>query len=190
MGHAIDFIVVDNRNEIMEAAERFAFLNTDREENPDGHYHGNMTIHDKPICESVEMAEDMISHWDTGWYSDHAVQFKDRSVFKPTKKMEELLGKCDKILADRDEYIKQHSVKNRQSEFIGCKWCNSKLARKYLRGEKCPVCGEELRAPYIIERIKKYDRDFEATCDKINELKKKHYGKCPVKWLVKVEVHC
>ena len=50
MGHAIDYIEVDKRSDIWKAAEKFASRNVDREENPSGSYHGNLHIHDKPIC--------------------------------------------------------------------------------------------------------------------------------------------
>ena len=190
MGHAIDYYVTDKRSNIMSVAEKHAFYNTDRGENPSGSYHGNMHIHDKPICESYEDAVEHIASWDTGWYSDHAVQFKDRDALKPTKQMESLRMKADKIRADKAEYIKKHSIKERKSEYSGCKKCGSRLSNKHLRSNRCPLCGADLRADYIVERIDKYDKDCEETLKKLEELKRKQSGKCLIRWLVKVEVHC
>lgn len=190
MGHAVDYITVDKRSEIIKAAERFASRNVDRLENPSGSYHGNMHIHDSPICESWEEAKERIEGWDTGWYSDHAVQYKDKSVLKPTKQMLALKAKAEKLNADKYAYIDEHSLKKRKSVFIGCKKCDSKLAIQYLNGNKCPLCGNELRADYIVERIKKYDDDIREANKQYNELRKKQTGKCPIRWLVKVEVHC
>ena len=189
MGHAIDYITVNNKSDIMSVAESYARHNTDREENPSGSYHGNMTIHNY-VCESREDAEDFIDRHDTGFYSDHAVQFKDKSVLKPTKQMETLSAKVDKMIAERRKYYEEHAVKTRKSEFVGCKKCGSKISVKHLRGDRCPVCGNDLRAEYIIERIKKYDKDITALEKQYVELHKKQQGKCPVRWLVKVEVHC
>lgn len=190
MGHCIDYISVDKRNSIMKEAEEFAYYNVDRCENPHGTYHGNLTIHDTPICETYEDAVKKIESWDTGWYSDHAVQYKDKDALKPTKAMEVLLERANKLKKDKEEYVKTHSLESRKSEYIGCKVCGSKLSNKYLKGNKCPVCHAELRADYIVDRIKKYDKDYNETLNQYEELKKKQTGKCPIKWLVKVEVHC
>lgn len=190
MGHAIGHLVVSKRSEIMRAAEEYAFRNTDRCENPSGSYHGNMHVHDRPICESEEEAEKMIESWDTGWYSDHAVQFKDKSVLKPTKQMIALNERKQKLINDRDEYKEKHSLKNRKSELVGCKNCGSKIATSFLKNHFCPVCGKDLWADYILERIKKYNADIKDVERQYNELKKKQSGKCPIRWLVKVEVHC
>lgn len=188
--HQIQYYTVARRSEIMSVAEEFAFYTVDRGENPTGSYHGNMTIHDKPICESYEEAEEKIAEWDTGWYSDHAVQFKDKSKLKPTKAMEALEARAKKLTADKNDYIAVHSVQNRKSELIGCGKCGSKIARSYMRGERCPVCGKDMRPEYVLERIKKYEADYKAVMRQLEELRRKQSGKCPVLWLVKVEVHC
>lgn len=190
MGHAINYFTVDDKSGIMRVAENYARHNTDMEENPSGSYHGNMTIHKNIICESYEDAEEFIERHDTGFYSDHAVQFKDKSGLKPTKQMESISARIDKMIKERREYYETHATKTRKSEFVGCKECGSKLSVKHLRGDRCPVCGKDLRAEYILERIKKYDKDINALEDQYVELHKKQQGKCPIKWLVKVEVHC
>ena len=188
--HQIEYYTVDKRKEIMEVASEFAFYNTDRGENPTGSYHGNMTIHDKPICESYEEAKERIDEWDTGWYSDHAVQYKDKSKLNPTKQMETLEARAKKLIDDKKEYLEAHAVRNRKSELIGCAKCGSKIARSYLRGDRCPVCGTDMKPEYVIERIRKYEADYKAVMKQIEELRRKQSGKCPVRWLVKVEVHC
>jgi len=190
MGHAVDYITVDKRSNIMKVADEYAFYNTDRGENPAGSYHGNMHIHDTPVCESYNEAVDMIEKWDTGWYSDHAVQYKDKSALKPTKQMLALKSKAEKLAADKKGFIEKHSLKSRKSEYVGCKNCGSKLSIKHLKGNRCPLCGTDLRADYIVEKIKKYDKDSDDALKQYIELQNKQSGKCPIRWLVKVEVHC
>lgn len=187
--HAIDYMVVEKRSDIMKYAEQYAFNNVDRQENPSGSYHGNMTIHDT-VCDSYEEAQLRIKGWDTGWYSDHAVQFMDKSALKPTKKMEAVLERRNKLIRDRDAYKQEHSLKNRKAAFIGCKKCGSKLSIEYLKGQSCPLCGNALTADYVVERIKKYNADIRKLDEQFSEMRKKQSGSCPVKWLVKVEVHC
>lgn len=189
MGHAIDYITVEKKPDIMKAAQKYAYYNADPYENESRSYHGNMTIHNQ-ICDSYEDAMKFIERHDTGWYSDHAVQYKDKSALKPTKQMESLKERADKMAKDRAEYQEKHAIKNRKSEFAGCKKCGSKIAVKYMSGDKCPVCGNDLRAEYVIERVKKYNEDIYKLDKQYAELKSRQNGKCPIKWLVKVEVHC
>ena len=190
MGHAIDYIEVNKRSDIWKVAERFAARNVDRGENPSGSYHGNLTIHDKPICDSWEDAKGRIEGWDLGWYSDHAVQFKDKSYLKPTKQMKEIKRQRLETMDKRDEFIKEHMPNRVKAELIGCKNCNSKIAKKYLRGAHCPVCHADLRPKSTIERIEGYDAKIVELDKRYKELEKKQTGKCPIRWLVKVEVHC
>ena len=190
MGHAIEHIVVDKKEQIMSVAKRFASANVDRQENPHGEYHGNMTIHDYPIYESHADALWAIRQYDKGFYSDHAVRYKDKSSLKPTKAMLEIEERRQRNRTEKKSYIEAHSVCNRKSAFVGCKRCESKIATKYLNKDFCPVCGKDLRAQYVIDRLKKYDEDFEKLRERYEELEKKQTGKCPIRWLVKVEVHC
>lgn len=190
MSHSISFIIVDNKKDIMAVAKDYAYWNVDEQENPSRSYHGNMHIHDDIICDSYEQAKEKINLLDRGWYDDHAVKFKDKSKSKPTKQMQDLIARTLKCKADKEKYLADHSVRMHRSEMIGCKNCGSKIARNYLRSEKCPVCGKDLRADYILERLKKYDEGIKQLSDRYEELKRKQKGDFPIKWLVKVEVHC
>ena len=190
MGHAVDYFTTNKRSEIMAIAEEYAFYNTDRGENPTGSYHGRMTIHDKPICESYDEAHDFICRNDNGWYDDHAVQYKDKSALAPTKAMLANKEKARKLMADKKAYEEKHDPRARKAEYIGCKTCGSKLSREYLRGNKCPMCGTDLRADYVVERIAKYNADYKKLLEQYMEMESKQKGKCPIKWLVKIEVHC
>lgn len=190
MSHAIEYITTDKRTEIMTVADEFAFYNVDRGENPHGSYHGRMTIHDKPICESYEDAKQFIDAHDNGWYDDHAVQYKDKSQLKPTRQMETLKERMNKAIADKRAFAEEHSVQSRKADFVGCKKCGSKVAVSYLRTNRCPVCGNDLRPDYVIKRLEKYDADLDKMRKQYAELERNQKGKCPVKWLVKVEVHC
>lgn len=45
-------------------------------------YHGDMTFHKEPVYKTRTEAEEAIRKFDTGWYSDHAVRFKEgRKIF-------------------------------------------------------------------------------------------------------------
>ena len=190
MGHAIDYIVVEKREDIMAEAEDFAYWNVDEQENPSRSYHGNLKIHDNIICESYDEAIKKIESLDRGWYDDHAVQFKDKNALAPNKAMETLDEKMAKNREDKKKYEKEHSISKRKSALIGCPNCGSKLSVKHLNGEYCPVCRQDLRAEYILDRLEKFDIDYEVMKKNYRDIVKNRKEKCPIKWLVKVEVHC
>lgn len=190
MGHAIEYFTTDKRSEIISIAEEFAWCNVDRQENHSGSYHGRMTIHDNIICESYNEAVKKIESLDRGFYDDHAVRYKDKSKLAPNKTMLALEERMKKNREDKIKYAETHSFANRKSEFMSCPECKSKLAIKYLRHYKCPVCGTDMRADYIVERFKKYDEDYKEMELKYQKMVKERKGKCKTKWLFKVEVHC
>lgn len=45
-------------------------------------YHGNMTFHKEPVYKNREEAMATIEKLDKGWYSDHAVRYREgRKIF-------------------------------------------------------------------------------------------------------------
>ena len=73
MGHSINIVTCPN-NSLKKAIRTIEKTAYDPMESCG--YHGNMTIHDV-ICKNRKEAEQFIKDHDTGWYSDHAVRFKD-----------------------------------------------------------------------------------------------------------------
>ena len=79
MGHIIDYIPVDKREDIFPAAHDFAHVNVNRNENWDGSYHGNMTILDdvEPLS-NYDAAVEYLSERSQSArrsYSDYAVRY-------------------------------------------------------------------------------------------------------------------
>ena len=56
MGHCTDYIVVDEKKDIMEVARDFAFYNTDRYENPSGRYNNILDVLESTIYEDYDDA--------------------------------------------------------------------------------------------------------------------------------------
>jgi hypothetical protein len=40
-------------------------------------YHGDLTFHKEPVYKNYEEAAEAIKKFDRGWYSDHAVRYRD-----------------------------------------------------------------------------------------------------------------
>ncbi len=192
MGHCTDYIVVDKKKDIMEVAQDFAFYNTDRYENPSGRYHNSLDVLEGTVYDDYDdaciKAEEL--ERSRGSYNDFAIPFYESIKQEPTKQMLNIEKRMDKIIVDKEEYDKKHSIKNLSSKLITCKNCESKLAKDFLKRNNCPVCGKDLRSQYILDRIKKYDEDYKKVNKQLVEISKKRNKKGPIKWLVKVEVHC
>lgn len=135
-------------------------------------YHGNLTIHENKVYKDYDEALAAIEKYDNGWYDDHIVKYYGLSD-EGRKKVQEWNEK-------RDVYIEAHSIHKRTSKFIGCPECGSKLNLGYIRGEKCPLCGTDLRPDSTIEKVKWYD-------GKVKECAKKYRQEF---WLAKIEYHC
>lgn len=186
MGHAIHYIVVDekaNRKHVM------ADIQDDARENGDG-YHSKMTWHDEisPLS-SREEAETFIEAHDNGFYDDHAVRFYDYSAAAETDKIKETKERLAELMKAKQDYIAEHSVRKFQAKHIGCQKCGSKIAKEYLRGERCPVCGMDLRAQSTLNRIDSFNERIDGLRDRIEAEKRKQKTKAKIKWLVKYEYH-
>lgn len=192
MGHATDYIVVNKKKDILPAAEDFAFYNVDRHENPSGRYDNVLDILDLKIYPDYETAYRKAEEIERerGSYNDFAIPFYSEVKQEPTKQMLNLVKRLEKLQVDKAEYAGKHSVKTLSSKLITCKHCESRVAKDFLRRESCPVCGKDLRSQYILNRLKKYDEDYRKLSRELRDIEKKRSKKGPVKWLVKVEVHC
>lgn len=96
MGHAISYLVVTKKNQIMAEASEYAYCNGDRLEGSD-EYHGQMKIIEsmQPF-ESEEKAYDwLVEHYEP--YHDMAVRFVDYEKKPPTKAMESIKEKIQDI---------------------------------------------------------------------------------------------
>lgn len=138
------------------------------------------------IFDDYEAAEEYIRTVDNGWYDGIAVKFY--SGTKDSAKITEYREKIEDVKLKKEEFVRAHSVKAQKAAYIGCTSCGSKLNKEKLKGERCPLCGTDLRAPSTIERIDSFDRRLKELNEKIaNEQRKKN---ATIKWLVKFEYHC
>lgn len=190
--HITEFKTVDKKSEVLPAARMFAYYNVDEREDPSRSYHENMTFL-KGIRNSKEDAFEYLKQKaEGGFYDDYAIQFYDVDSVKPTKALQALEKRLEKLKSDFNEYQRNKQIKNYyKSKLITCKGCESKIAINYLsnRASNCPVCGTDLRADYILNRIKKYKSDIKSLERKIRDEKEKQTKKAKIKWAFKVEVH-
>ena len=126
---------------------------------------------------------------DNGWYDDHAVRFYDYSKAISTKKIEELKNKASELVKAKNEYFEKHSIYAFKAKYIGCVECGSKLSKRHLMGQRCPVCGNDLRSKTTIDKLAWYDEKVVEISKKIEKEREKQKKVARVMWLVKIEWH-
>lgn len=149
---------------------------------------------ENPILDSYEEAKEFIRKKDKGWYDSLAVRFRyyDLDANKPSQRMEYLHNKLTTLqhkLRDREEKL---FCANRTAEFVSCPHCHSKLARKYLTKNYCPVCSGDMRTKTELEAINRLKEQIQYTQKLLEEESKRPHkkkGDYVVRWLVKVEYH-
>jgi hypothetical protein len=111
--------------------------------------------------------------------------YSDSEPSDDMKKLENaIVDAKDKV----SKYIEEHSIRLFASKTIGCKRCNSQLAKEYLKSDACPLCGNDLRSSSTIEGEKKLTA-------KVAELEKalqdailfNHISKGKLLWLVYIK---
>lgn len=195
MGHLITHEVVDSLEEIEREAVEFAFYNTDREENPTGSYHGNLTIHtDTQPFETQEDAYNYLQRICTRSYDDHAVPFYAPVENQTNNKIQDLQRRIEETLTKRSELDQKSWVGYRTSAFIGCPNCKSKINRQCIRNEdnQCPCCHFDLRPPSTLDRLANYINKIRELNKRLHIEQTKANKQAPQKvlWLVKLEIHC
>ena len=102
-------------------------------------------------------------------------------------KLKELMAKLEEAKAELEQAKKPHySVDTVKSQFITCRHCGSKLAVKYIKSNKCPLCGEDLRPQSAQDKVKRLMAKVKKMEGDVQK-KKQRYAK--VYWLVKIEFH-
>ena len=184
--HNIRYWVLDekcDRKKVFEDIKRVA-------ENDGDGYNGGLRWHDaiSPL-QNEKAAEEWIRLHDNGWYDDHAMRFFDYSDAKETKKMAGLKERGAELTNRLVEFEKAHSVRQFKAEYIGCQNCGSKVAKKYLRSDRCPVCGTDLRSDSVLGKIKEYNDKIAKAREDYRAEEEKQKSRAKVKWLVKFEFH-
>lgn len=184
--HNIEYITLKencDRKRVYESLARMA------EEDGDGLYRGIDWYEKVEPLESYEKASNWIENHDNGDYQNLAVRYYSYNGVEDSKKAKEILERIKDEEKKRSDYIEKHSVLTFKAEFIGCQKCGSKIARIYLRNDKCPVCGEDLRSKTTLETIKRYNGKIYDLKKKYAEEKYKSKKNAKVMWLLKYEYH-
>lgn len=143
---------------------------------------------------SYEDAKRFIEEHDKKWYDNLAVRFKDIDSLKETKKLKGMKDRYKQIEQDYAKMLNTVECKSFKSQLISCKQCNSKLNKDYMRTNKCPLCGFDIRSDTTKQRIlnkekslRELKKQIDMEIKKLQEQHNKKSSRSRVYWLVKYE---
>lgn len=145
-----------------------------------------------PVQENYEAAEQYIEDHDKKWYDCLAVRYYSYPPVSSTK-LSDLSNRLNALRKTYHEKDNTIQCKGNKSSFVGCKSCGSHLAIKYIRSNKCPLCGTDLRSDTVMESLRKMKEKISNLEKEITVETKKNQEKllkkATVRWLVKIEYH-
>lgn len=187
MGHQVNMIV-ENKN----VDKRIVEANANEEAMHEGWMEGSSGLGSKIdwredlIFNSYNQASEFIEEESRKKsYLQIAVLFKDAKI---TKAMEKKTEQADKVFKEWEDLRKKDHFKDRKSKTVACTHCESKVNVNYVKFNKCPVCGTDLRSKSVKDRIENKRIKLNKLYDELNEMKEnpKSYD---LKWLIKYEYH-
>lgn len=96
------------------------------------------------------------------------VKFLDKA--EDSDDMKKIQSKIEDVKVQLDKFRKERSVRSYQAKTIGCKKCGSQLAREFLKDDKCPLCGNDLRPASTIEQEAAFLARIDAYQKELTEL--------------------
>ena len=83
-----------------------------------------------------------------------------------------LFAKIIQLQEKRAEMVDQASIHSKTSRTISCAICEKRLIRAEIRGEKCPICGAELRSYPALRKIELLDDRITFAKSEMTKLEK------------------
>ena len=95
-------------------------------------------------------------------------RFAANADYQKIKSLETQLVRVTTMYHELD--VRTAIYNNQGPEFVHCKSCRSRLARKYIKGNKCPLCGNDLRSAAVVNRLKRLQEMQKELRDKRDKL--------------------
>lgn len=189
MSHNIEYRSYDekvNRKNVLESINYIVSHETWQE---GGHGIDRLRwLDDVSPRDSYDSAKEYIENHEIGHYDCLAVRYK--VMKEPTKALQSAREKLSAAYTHYNELDRKFVFADHSSEFIGCKECGSRIARKYLKSNFCPICHYDMRSDTIKKQIGSAKNKIEELIKKVAEEEKKATEKnFEIRWLVKYEYH-
>lgn len=144
---------------------------------------------DSVIYPDYDAAVEAIKRLDNGWYDQIAVLYRELLPKVTSKRRDELRARLADTNAKFNELNNQIAAQTFKAQFVGCRGCGSKLNKKYIKSNICPVCRADMRSDTTLARLSGYREKINKLCDELRKEEQKLATKCDAKWLVKIEYH-
>ena len=156
-----------------------------------GDGYGTSSIKEIPgVCDTKNEAFSELAKY-IDFYGGYAIRYRDPAAMQKSK-VPELMKKRTALQTERAEYMLANAVLKGKSEYISCKQCGSKLKRKLIVGNYCPLCGADLSVKAVRDKVARYDIKIKKVEDSIaDNIKKnaKRQREAKTLWLVRYEYH-
>lgn len=75
---------------------------------------------------------------------------------RSTARWRSYMERYERYMRRQAEYEESTFVRRRKSMYIGCKGCGSRLRVELLDGNRCPLCGEDLRSKTVHKTLDRW----------------------------------
>ncbi len=139
-----------------------------------------------------EAKDAIVDAWSQGRIIAVRCRQIDYDAIKPTATMLRIEDRIQRMREQCEKYTQEHSIHTLSAKLITCTQCDSRIAKEWIKGEHCPVCGNDLRSPYIPAQIETYNEKIKEMEREYNQARERLISKglnsgaiSPVvKWLV------
>lgn len=190
MGHSIEFFTYDEKKKKSEILDELSTYVSHATWQEGGHGISKIRWYDSEVLPDYAAAEEFLDNHDKGWYDQLAVRYKEKDTNYTTKKLTEMKSRCSALYKQYHTFANKVVASDFKSQFIGCKYCNSKINKDYLKTNYCPVCQHDMRSETNLKKIaamKQKLKELESQIRLEEQKMAQKHGK--VKWLVKIEYH-
>lgn len=190
MGHSIEhysYPVTMSKDKIYKGLNEYVRHATWQE---GGSGVGEIRWYDSPILKSYDEAMAFLESNDKGWYDQLAVKYRELIKGVNSEKLMELERKKKEAIEYYHTIRTKVYAKDYKADYIGCKGCGSKLSRKHLQSNMCPLCGYDMRSDAVKKSIEDAHLKIFKIEKQIEQEKEKLMKKgSELKWLIKIEYH-
>lgn len=139
----------------------------------------------KIICKSYEDAKELADSLD--WKGKYSLLIPYKDVGDEdiwTIKVNTIYLNIYHEENNLEKYIKRtKGCRNHKSKFVGCPRCGSRLNRKSINNDKCPLCGQDISSSTVKKTIKRYKNNIKEMEKELRKEKEKLSYKAKTKYL-------
>ena len=169
------------KNEIKEEIKRYGNI----EEYPDLGNDILPIVSIETVCKSLEEAEELADSLD--WKGKYSLLIPYKDVGDEdiwTIKVNTIYLNIYHEENNLEKYIKRtKGCRNHKSKFVGCPRCGSRLNRKSINNDKCPLCGQDISSSTGKKTIKRYKNNIKEMEKELRKEKEKLSYKAKTKYL-------